>query len=341
MASESVPFRYLLVVALAVVLLASGCSGGKGKSEGIPDFYVGTEGIDAVFAPGSLPNVMAAGSSSLVVLLISNKGAVDADLSKTVISLDDTGGAFKFDKIVIPGVEIGAVLKGKVSSQSPAGTVEGMDIGIKAYAFAGDNREASLRSRVCYAYSTRLTANVCIDASGFSFQKQRKPCDAKLPIVLKSQGAPVAITKIEPIEPAKEKKKLDDGTDVVIIKPKFKIFVANSGKGLIIDKSSYDAFCTTIKGKGELMKDVIEVSSVTLNEKPLKCSDDDKDIPGNQKVLSGNVATDAILCEYQAENFKEGDGTFATPLKIELIYGYRSISESPIIRIENVSSSTS
>ncbi|MBI2143565.1 hypothetical protein HYU17_00245 [Candidatus Woesearchaeota archaeon] len=350
---------FLIAVLLAVALLAAGCTqfggrfgGKKGTGIDVPDVYVGAEGFSAAFSPESVPSLVSEGGSSEVLLVLANKGAVA--VPEAIVTVVDTKGAFTLEnaeaedtekvqfKKPLPLIEVNA-MTGRESPETVAGSVEGVTLVLKANEFvnSNDSVDTALLATVCYKYGTKLTANVCIDASQTqSFQKQRKVCDAKAPIALKSQGAPVAVKKIEILTEKSNKK----------VKPKFKIFIGNIGKGLIIDSTRLSLFCTAgapsaasgssskpgdDKGKPKL--NIVRLEKVELNGKVLgsgiRCSE-------TEKVLSGNLANDYILCSYEADDFDEGSGTFVTPLKVELSYGYTQTSEPVPVRVEKGFSQT-
>ena len=325
----------------AVLLLASGCGlsdkRNSGRS-GIPEAYVGILGVDIGFAKESVPPVTTSGSRSDLLLLVANGGAVDASLSDDymIVTLRDTAGAFAFGNSVLKGSEIAALLpedsetrkQGKLAgkaSNNAVGSVEAVTIEALAAGFeqSEDAIATGLVASVCYRYSTRLATNVCIDASPYTFQKQRKPCDAKAPIVLsKGQGAPVAIRKIETITER-------FGSAV---RPKFKIYIANAGKGLVVNRERIDLFCTDAAhatGDSEAPTlNVVNVDLVDLNGRGLTCSK-----KGKPLILTGKSSDDFILCAYDTD-FKEETGTFTTPLRVELSYGYTSTSATVPVRIE-------
>lgn len=293
---------------LVAVLLITGCGqlGGKNdKGSGIPEVYVGTEGISATFAAESIPSLITTGGQYEVLLMVANRGAADATPEKTTVTVGDTKGLLKFDKASVEGTELKSRLEGRASE--PAGSLASIKLTVNAKSsLISDSTETGILATVSYHYMTKLTANVCIDASGYSFQKQRKPCDAKVPILLKSQGAPVAVKKIETIS---EKV-------AGYLRPNFKIYIANAGSGSVT---------------------AIHVDKVELNERPLECVDENtKDGAGVTKTLSGTLDNDFVLCAYpsDANNFKDGSGTFATPLKVELSYGYTSTSNPIPVKVE-------
>lgn len=333
----------ILATALAIVLLTAGCGqlGSRDKGSTIPEVYFGTAGVEATFAPDGVPNVMTEDSSSEVILLIANKGAVDADISDAVVKVSDNAAAVVFGTEmkrvkVIGGSELigmltvkdlkeGKMLPGKVSNT--VGSLDSIKVKVKAENIPGEDAvDTGLLSTICYRYATKLTANVCVDAAPFSFQKQRKPCDAKLPLAFQSQGAPVAVKRIDTLSPEKE-----GG----FVKPKFKVYFANVGNGLVVDKNSLSQFCTD---SGDTKTDdkvkIVWVDSVMLNGKELVCNN--KDEKGNARpiTITGKLENDFVLCTYPDNDFADGSGVFATPLKVELSYGYRSTSEPVPVRVE-------
>ncbi len=298
----------LAVTFLVAVLLTAGCGqlGGGKKEKGaeIPEVYIGTEGISATFAAESIPNLITTGSKYEVLLMVTNKGAVDANLGKTTVTVGDTKGLLKFDPESIEGTGLESQLEGKASH--PAGSLASKKLTVSAKSsLVSDSTQTGLLATVSYQYMTKLTANVCIDTSPYSFQKQRKPCDAKVPIALKSQGAPVAVKKIETL-PEKVGSYL---------RPNFRIYIDNAGSGSVT---------------------AIHIDKVELNARPLNCVDENtKDETGVTKTLSGTLANDFILCIYpEANDFAYDSGTFVTPLKVELSYGYTSTSDPVPVKVE-------
>ncbi len=332
----------LLFIALAFLtaILTVGCSSQGGGST-IPEVYTGTAGVDVTFAPEGVPEVMTEGSPSDAVLFITNKGAVDAYTSDIIIKVNDNGAAVGFgsgEKSVMvigaglagmlsdPAVKASGKLLGKVSNT--VGSLDSIKVSVTAKRLPGkDAVDTGLMSTVCYKYATKLTANVCVEASPFSFQKQRKPCDAKLPLSFQSQGAPVAVKRIDTLDPEKS-----GG----FVKPKFKIYFANVGNGLVIDKDSLNLFCTASDPKEDTTNKVriVWVDSVILNDKELACN--------NQRPiqLTGKLENDFVLCTYNYNDFADGSGTFATPLRVQLSYGYRSTSNPVPVRVEKGASCT-
>ncbi|MBI2145255.1 hypothetical protein HYU18_02925 [Candidatus Woesearchaeota archaeon] len=329
-----------VIMILLIVVLVSGCKGGSRGVE-IPDAFTGVEGMNAWVAPESVASPITAGSSVDFALMISNKGATTVP-EGAIITLRDTRGAFTVEGVDLAGdssfsfktpiITVKKQLEGKETT-SAAGYLNGFRVTARARSFS-DNDEAidtGFLASACYQYVTKLAANVCVDTSTYSFQKQRKACDSKVPVALKSQGAPVAVRKIETVM------ERYDVNGKKVIRPKFKIYVANVGNGIVIDKDSLDLFCTakTISGDKDRIN-VVFIDRAELNGQALECS---KDADGGIH-LSGKAEKDYILCSYRPKGFEtefteEANlGAFVTSLKLELRYGYNAISAPVPIRVE-------
>jgi hypothetical protein len=316
----------VLVIAFLLVILASGCELiSQDTGFEIPEVFSGTEGIEAIIAPGSIPPVISDVSDADVVLLIANKGALDVNSKDITITIKDTKNAFHVgtkNTIELP------VQKFEGKERNIVGSLESTEVKITAKGLleGEEEKETKFLVTACYSYKTELTAAVCVDASPLSFQKERKPCDENKPLILSSQGAPVAVRKIE----------TTTIKSATLAKPTFKIYVGNVGDGKILNKNNLELFCTS---EGSANKDeipeinVVVVDSVMFRGKPLVCGDDIKETSEKEILLTGNSAKDYIDCEYTGNDITQSMGTFVSPLEISLSYGYRSITETSPVRI--------
>ncbi|MBI3036323.1 hypothetical protein HYY73_01000 [Candidatus Woesearchaeota archaeon] len=308
-------------MAILAVLLVSGCGqlGTKtNKGINLPEIYVGTEGVDAQFAPDSIPKATTEGSVHYALLIVSNKGAAGVDPKALTILARDDRAAFKFEPAVIDsGNSEITTLPGRETN--PAGYFDSIKVKATAKNLGGKGAETNLLATVCYPYKTKLTANVCIDTTlgTPSFQKVRKPCDAEKPLVFKSQGAPVAITRIEPRQAS--------GEGYVV--PKFKIFITNVGKGRIVDKRGIATACTDDQSNAVKEKSIVSVDNAGLKGENLKCTE-------AEKTITGTSADDYIFCEYNGIDLSKDLGVFATPLSIGLSYGYKSTGAPVHVSVE-------
>jgi len=172
----------------------------------------------------------------------------------------------------------------------------------------------------CYEYQTKAVETVCIDTDVYGFKGRIETSDGKgacevKPLTLKSQGAPVAVTKIDG-------EMLPDKDDPSTIKPRFTITVKNLGIGQVVKKESIRAACSSDPvGYEEWNHINVKVYISTISEdNKLDCdvtnykARDDGEIILKQKEES-------IRCSYE-EGFEETRGVFSSPLYILLEYGY-------------------
>ncbi len=318
----------LRVSAAAAILLLSlvlaGCAGGRSPGSGLPEVYSGAEGINAYFAPESAPSRTVSGSSSDLLLLLSNKGAANVDTSKVTVVVRDSRGYFDFEPTIIKIGEHGEIrLMGRTETGN-AGSLESLPVIATAKNFLKDEeaKDSGFLAQVCYAYKTRLTANVCIDTSPTNsqdFRKERKPCIMETPVLLGSQGAPVAVRKIEVMKIAAT------ANDEKVVRPRFSIYISNAGNGNVIDDADPHSYCAPQKGN-KYKLGTVKVESASIMGLKLSCD--------KERTLSNSIKNDFIVCEYTGSEIKEGSGTFATPLSIVLSYGYSSTSSPVPVRID-------
>lgn len=332
----------LLAAIIAASIILAGCTGGKsGKGSSLPEVYSGTGGIDAYFAPESVPSRTVSGSSSDLFLLVSNKGAVDADLSKTTVVVRDSRGHFNFNKPILDlndrrlynePADGEVPLKGRASTGN-VGSINSLVVEAKARGFLKDeheSKESGFQAQVCYAYETRLTANVCIDTSPTSISgisRERRPCVMEKPILLQSQGAPVAVKRIEAIKTV-DKIKDPAGNPIKVVRPRFSVFISNVGNGAVTNPDDPRSYCVLPESGNEKNKDArlnrVVVERVSLLGNDLTCD--------KEKALTGKLESDFVVCDYPWNNIQEGSGVFATPISVFLRYGYSSTSDPvPVI----------
>ncbi len=172
----------------------------------------------------------------------------------------------------------------------------------------------------CYGYKTKADESVCIDPRPFSTTNENKVCTIH-DVSLKSQGAPIAVTKIE-------SKALSNSIQ-------FKIHIQNSGGGDVIalDKLSK---CSSQKD-GKLQKsdlDLVKIRTINIGNKELECNTLEYDgQTGYIRLMNGKGF---VVCNY--DYAKESvPAAYSTPIHVELNYGYRtSISKKvEIIKIPN------
>jgi len=117
-------------------------------------------------------------------------------------------------------------LKGK-SNDYPIGEKLPLDFSYKVNKLQGqrESPETTIIYTLCYPYMTTFSKEACIDADPFSTDQRTKVCTSKEMLYSDGQGAPVAVTKVEPIMSKSGQ----------IVSPTFRIFMRNEGKGSVLN----------------------------------------------------------------------------------------------------------
>ncbi|MFP4568030.1 MAG: hypothetical protein ACLFN8_03730 [Candidatus Woesearchaeota archaeon] len=155
--------------------------------------------------------------------------------------------------------------------------------------------------RSCYAYTTFVSPMICIDPDPFS--EESKVCNDHTYTWSGSQGAPVAVTKLESYNTGKE----------VIITATIK----NIGIGDVWDVG-YLEYCSpyfpaTIRPS---MKNVVYIGHMQLENKMLDCSSSFK-INLDPRTKEGR-----LTCRYDLAGTDYVGSARSAPLRMELWYGY-------------------
>ncbi len=196
-----------------------------------------------------------------------------------------------------------------VSSLNPEGGIDTIEFKgqIITNKIKVDKYEPTILATVCYEYVTKDGPSVCIDPKPFD-ETQEKVCQIG-DITLASQGAPVAITKID--------------EEASTNKIRFKIHIKNVGGGDIIKLNALGK-CNPY-GSADLERD--DFDRVVLGEVTV----------GSEKLSCEPLAEGRVIRLFNGEGFvictldKPSAGSaYTTPLNIELGYGYRSTILKPI-----------
>ena len=318
----------LFVLFLILLLSISGCGGRGDTKTSIEDIRVGTEGIVMSFLPNSPPDTIHVDADNTfdVLLEVRNLGAFPQpdELIKTAALGHDSGRVYisGIDPYIVHFIERHKPidfrkLQGR-STINPnggedvltfKGIVDTLNLNVERY-------EPILLVTACYRYLTVAEPPVCIDPQPYSTFKERKVCEAQ-DISLSSQGAPIAITKIE--EEALAQKTL------------FKITIKNVGRGDVIKLESYEKCSPYSDVSGKLEREDIDkvlLEGVAVGSKILQCSpfidDNIKGESGYIRLLNGEGS---IVCELSKNDYAPGSSAYTTPLQIVLTYVYRDFIE--------------
>jgi hypothetical protein len=168
----------------------------------------------------------------------------------------------------------------------------------------------------CYGYETKLSEPVCIDTDILGMKTIEKACEVE-DKNLDSQGAPIAITKVE----------VDMLPQEDVIKPQFLITIENRGGGEVVKSDVVRQSCSSEPVNYEDFN-TIKVNAY-LFEKQLTCTPNDGSKTGIAKLKEKK---DEMRCVLD-EGIRKDVGTHAETLNVNLDYGYtKTISTSIDIR---------
>jgi len=241
-------------------------------------------------------------------------------LLKNAGAYDVKGGIISFtveeDYIELPNKgDIRFNLNGK-SVALPIGDQKTEMIRTKTKKISGQSEmhTSKILVSICYPYQTKKNVDVCIDTDMYGIKNMKKVCNVK-DIALTTQGAPIAITKIE-----SEMLSSDDET---IVKPSFKIYIKNVGGGIVFAKENINNVCSSAPLKYEEMNAV--KIKVMMSGEELQC---------REEILKLKENKDNVRCTLE-NGISTEKAIYTTPLTIELSYGYStSMSKDILIKKE-------
>lgn len=345
----------------ATTNLAEGFSKTTSKSSSKPkedNIFTGTTGLTIDFAKTAPPPRVFESSSFPILLRVRNIGA---------FSIDNTKSINEVSKIYMAVLSIGrerdyiqaltfqekerlAVWQNtdNVASFNLNGKTQlnqkGDELIVSLNAKTGkldpqsENKQSTLTATLCYPYRTSLSTTVCIDPDVAGARPTKKACSVKDQVFKSGQGAPVAITKIEPQMIPEVGKQPDTVTDVII--PQFIIYVENVGRGNSVDINNYYNVCTKTdfsSKEEQVLKNIWNAAYIRVYRSGTKepknelqccpkkdgtCNDGDTS-PGFIRFRDGK---DFVRCTFQYKDssdvIKRNSDAFTSPLLVEIDYGY-------------------
>ncbi len=192
----------------------------------------------------------------------------------------------------------------------PGGGQEYLDYhaDIKSWPPGLDEFSTDLLLTNCYGYVTYASPLVCIDPMPHT--EQQKTCTAKT-ITMSSQGAPVAVTKIEQENTRK--------------KSIFTIHIKNVGSGDVINWQNIER-CSPYYPGALLSKH----KNVVYTPKLIKIENQVLDCNPEGTVRLDENGEGIIVCTYELE-YINLQSAYKTPLIIEFWYGYQETDRESIL----------
>jgi len=288
-------YAILIICLLAISLLGCDMTSSSRQSA---DYYKGTKGIVMSFMDGLPPDRLFEGDPLQAVIELQNTGAYPekgAPEGKLYIS--------GFDSNAINGywdnyADFPSDLPGKTPI-NPTGGREMKKYYDREVRVPFDNEKYSTTIQVtsCYKYRTLATPTVCIDPEPGN-RIPDKPCKSSIVTLSGGQGAPVAVTKIEP-------RTSSDGIY-------FTIYIQNVGNGKLIASDKYSK-CPYELDYNDINK-VLVRAELPFDKAP-ECTPDGTSY---RPVVLTNSGSGAITCRFN----NPGGDAYTTTLKIQLDYVY-------------------
>lgn len=342
--------KVLLKITILFLVFVIGCTGSY-PITGV-DIYRGTDGLTLEFIEDTPPDEVFEKTIIPLGIILKNEGAYDItdgyitfSLEEDYMLLDKTSTRTskrgrkdydeRFDWIDDERIlweagkpQIKFSLNGK-SVENAEGEQEIMTLKseVRALEELSQIHESSILATACYDYKTQLAANVCVDTDIYNLKGVVKPCEVR-DLSFSSQGAPVAVTRIE--------------TEIMpmdipnMVRPQFLIHIQNKGDGLVIKKEPEVISDACSEKPLNYTKLGIIFINVYLggDQKKLSCDVTDKEEDNDEKIeivkLRDNKGVARCVLE---DGIDEKEGTYPSPLKIELDYGYtHTISTEVIIK---------
>ncbi|MBI3052136.1 hypothetical protein HYY74_06825 [Candidatus Woesearchaeota archaeon] len=284
-----------IILVFAAIAIA-GCG-----QQSAPDTRSGTRGLEMSFIQGNPPDRFIVPGEMGISLQIKNTGWATAEGNVYLSGFDPSvlsdlrnpnGAGIPYDGLGIRGKSVG-------DSQ---GEIAWKDFKVNArLSDEVDVYRTRILATACYNYETIASTMVCVDPTPFGVTERQKVCTSA-PVSLSSQGAPVAVTRIEPSNAAG--------------KIRFTIHVQNVGPGLVYQVDHEDG-CQPY-GPGLKFEELnqIRVESVTIGGQP--CNVDLGNNEGFIKLIDGRKS---FLCTYSIPGGQ--NAAFNSPIIIRLRYGYR------------------
>jgi hypothetical protein len=285
------------------------------------NIYVGTIGVALDFINNEIPDKVRENEVVYYTIRAQNRGPYELNNARLTISVDpgimkfpDGSSVMVIDDITLQGKSFFDTFDDFRIRNIPI-TIQSLDE-TRAY------HDAEILTAFCYDYKGYATANVCIDRNPQGATPVEKTCRTSIVLLSQGQGGPVSIDKIEPYMI------VEVINGVELVRPQFKIFVQNRGRGVVFKPGSIAQFC----GHGDIDSDVYNnvrldnIAFSNFNIHDFDC------LPGSFVLKGGS---DHITCTLKRERALQKDAAYTTPLRVEISYGYKE-TISKELRIEKI-----
>lgn len=313
-----------------IILFIAGCNFSREGPITATDIYKGQDGLLMNFLENAPPAEVFEDSPFRVYVELENRGAFDILDGYLALGLEDdymsiNRGWSDLEPSRIEAVDEKHVifdLNGK-SLENSLGEENIITVIVDALKIKEEQSErhtSDVLMTACYEYQTKAAPTVCVDTNIYELKPVEKSCTVK-DVDLTSQGAPLAVTLVE-VEMLPEENK---------IKPHFLIHIENKGNGEVVRKGKIEQACYS--GELDYSDTNIVYVEAFLSDKQLNCEPkkENDDLKSIVKLKDKKAIARCFTKDDDAISKEEG--TYTTPLKITLDYGYTfTISKSVTIK---------
>jgi len=286
---------------LLVLVVLSGCQPGllqRKETARLPEVKTGTQGIELFLTPGSPPKEVYENSRFTMLAVLSNLGAHDVEDGIYSVSYEP-----QYVYLAKQQAQGHFAVRGK-SEFNPQGQerLVNLQFDTKPLGPQTQSYTTTISFNACYPYQTIAPIIVCIDTD-ITRKLPGKVCAPKAQVLPGGQGAPVAVTMIEPrMLPADM-----PGRTM----PEFVLTIKNLGKGSVVKQELYPEACSG-RPLGEDGWNIVGVNA-ELSGEPLTCT------PAKIKLKAEGDTK--VVCRLE-NGIDTRLGTYTTPLTVVLDYGY-------------------
>jgi hypothetical protein len=310
--------RLLIIIILLTLVIVGGCRQGPSPLE----IFTGTKGVTVEFHKSIPPKKVFEGEIIQLFVDIENEGAFTWDNNPTrngVVQLDFDPLYFletrQPNQFHIHGKSVDWPSGERISHYVSSLTV-------KSVPGTRENPITPITVSVCYPYETTLSTDICIDRDVLDAEAH-PVCENKEVYTFSSQGAPVAVTKIE-------SDMIPTGTDTV--QPVFRITLTNVDDGLVLYNNPFSPVSTicAIDLPGTTIQDlnVLRVQAWLGSENTiLKC------VPENVRLWQKKGETTCTIDPNRAAQASVDmtpTGNYVSILTVKADYVYRNFDQRDV-----------
>lgn len=303
--------KILIISVIFVLIVVSACDVNKAPTT----YHLGMKGI-VLDKASSNPDIVYEEETFALGMMITNQGAANVNNGVLMVNFDDY--FLELDNTQSQVSKIQPVtLQGK-SIYNPTGGADYLEYVFKAKVLgvARESIDTRINFNLCYRYNTDITTEVCIDTKTRTSDQRIYACKGKEYVSNAGQGAPIAITKIEP-----EMMRVGNS-----VRPLFRIYIKNMDDGYTLNPD-YNLCSNPTKNAAELNK--LKVRAWISADIELNCS------PEEVRLVEGETIARCFVKDVNLDHFSKDKSNHITMLRVLLDYDY-VYSEAINLKIKRV-----